>query len=117
LAHELGHQNFGDLVTMNWWRQIWLNEGFATYVANLAVADIKPEFRSREDTIGQLQGSMIADVQENSHPLQNNVPLNAVDSHVGGITYDKGASINRMTEKFLTEETFQKGLRYYLKDM
>lgn len=95
----------------------WLNEGFATYVANLGVDAVRPEFRARESTIGQLQNSMVADAQPNSHPLQNNVHPTAPDAHVGAITYDKGASINRMTEKFLTEVTFQKGLQYYLQDM
>jgi aminopeptidase N len=91
--------------------------GFASYVEKLAVSAIKPESRSREEAIDQLQHSITADVANNSHPLQNDFPPYAEVGHVGGITYDKGASINRMTEKFLTEETFQKGLRYYLKDM
>jgi aminopeptidase N len=94
-----------------------LNEGFATYVANLGVDAVAPEFQAREDTIGQLQGSMTTDASEGSHPLQNNVTDANPDGHNGGITYDKGASVNRMTEKFLTEQTFQKGLRYYLQDM
>jgi len=102
---------------MNWWRQIWLNEGFATYVANLGVNAVAPEFEPLDDRIGQLQGSMVADASPDSQPLQNNVPDDNPDSHNGAITYDKGASINRMTEKFLTEQTFQKGLRLYLQDM
>lgn len=83
----------------------------------MGVAEVAPEFRAREETIGQLQNSMVADVGSNSHPLQNNVPANNPDSHNGAITYDKGGSVNRMTEKFLTEETYRKGLRYYLQDM
>jgi aminopeptidase N len=60
---------------------------------------------------------MIADVGSNSHPLQNLVDPTEPDAHNGAITYDKGSAVNRMTERFLTEPTYQKGLQYYLQDM
>src|SRR5689334_15161282 len=96
-----------------------LNEGFATYVSYLGVDGILPEFRQREWMLNHaFQYSMTVDVSANSHPIINDaLTPEEVDRFFTGITYEKGGSINRMTESFLTESTYQKGLRLYLKNM
>jgi aminopeptidase N len=80
---------------------------------------ITPEYFASEDILNDaFQYSMPIDVSTNTHPLQNDaLTPYEIDSYFSGITYEKGGSINRMMEGFLTKATFQKGLRYYLKDM
>ncbi|OXA58220.1 Aminopeptidase N [Folsomia candida] len=119
VSHELAHQNFGNLVTCKWWNELWLNEGFATYISYLGVDGVRPEFRHREWILNDaFQYSMRVDVSARSHPIVNDaVTPDEVDSYFTGITYEKGGSVNRMTEKFLSEATYKKGLQYYLHNM
>lgn len=93
-----------------------MNEGFATYVSFLGVDAVRPEFRHREFILNDaFQYSMKVDVSARSHPIVNDaVTPDQVDSYFTGITYEKGASVNRMTENFLTEPTYRRGLQYYL---
>lgn len=119
VSHELAHQNFGNLVTCKWWDELWLNEGFATYVSYLGVDAVRPEYRHKEWIINDaIQYSMRVDVSARSHPIVNDaVTPDEVDSYFTGITYEKGGSVNRMTEKFLSEPTYRKGLQYYLRNL
>lgn len=116
VAHELAHQWFGNLVTMDWWSGLWLNEGFATYVSYVAVDHLFPEWDIwTEFVVDDCQAGLELDGMRSSHPIE--VPVKNPDE-IGqifdSISYSKGASVIRMLVKFLGEATFLKGLRAYL---
>lgn len=118
MSHEVAHQNFGNLVTCKWWSDIWLNEGFATYVSYLGIDAVAPEFRHGEWQINDaMQPALAYDSGPNTHPLQNDAKTpEEIDRYFSSITYDKGSSINRMIEGFLTPTTFHNALINYLAD-
>lgn len=117
VAHELAHQWFGNLVTMDWWNELWLNEGFATYVGWLAVDHIYPEWQVFSRFITEsLQGALQLDSLRQSHPIE--VPVKSaldIDQIFDHISYLKGASTIRMLSNQLGTETFLKGVSNYLK--
>jgi len=118
VSHELAHQWFGNLVTPSWWTDLWLNEGFASYVEYLGVDKVEPSWRMMEQFItGDLQRVMTTDALETSHPVSVVVghpdEINEIFDH---ISYQKGASIIRMMSHFLSTETLQNGLANYLND-
>ncbi|XP_071539736.1 aminopeptidase N-like isoform X8 [Panulirus ornatus] len=119
VAHELAHQWFGNLVTPKWWTDIWLNEGFATYVGTLGVNHIGPTWQSMEQFVsGDLQDVLALDCLQSSHPIS--VPVghpDEINQIFDSISYSKGASIIRMMSNFLTEATFRKGLTNYLSNL
>jgi len=116
VAHELAHQWFGNLVTMEWWTDLWLNEGFATWCADLAVDTLFPDWQTWVQFVGgTLSGALRLDALRSSHPIE--VQVNAaqeVNEIFDHISYFKGASVIRMLANFLTVETFRKGLVAYL---
>jgi len=117
LSHELAHQWFGNLVTMKWWSDIWLNEGFATYFAALGVNQVFPSYLAKETmTYNSVQYAMQADVLETTRPLsapvENTGPQ--MDAMFDTLTYYKGASILRMFDAALKYGTFRRGLVKYL---
>lgn len=116
IAHELAHQWFGNLVTMKWWTDLWLNEGFATYMAALAVHHVHPEWNTLDDNaINTLMRVFSFDSLQSSHPVS--VPIGhprEIDQIFDTISYQKGSSIIRMMGLFLGEETLRKGVRNYL---
>ncbi|XP_068247585.1 aminopeptidase N-like [Palaemon carinicauda] len=118
LAHEIAHQWFGNLVTPHWWTDLWLNEGFASYMENVALACIKPEWNvETEQVLKDLHEVMRLDSQLNSHPVS--VPVyhpDEISKIFDRISYEKGSSIIRMMKHFLTEETFKKGIFSFLSD-
>jgi len=116
VSHELAHQWFGNLVTPSWWTDLWLNEGFASYVEYLGVEAIQPELKLLEQfVISDLQNVMGIDALETSHPINQPVSHpSEIQELFDRISYAKGASIIRMMDKFLTTETFRKGLSNYL---
>ncbi|KAK9460627.1 peptidase family M1-domain-containing protein [Lipomyces oligophaga] len=117
VAHELAHQWFGNLVTMEWWSELWLNEGFATWVGWLAMDHLYPDW----DVFGvfvseSLQGALGLDSLRQSHPIE--VPVKSaldIDQIFDAISYLKGASSIRMISSHLGVETFLKGVSSYLK--
>jgi puromycin-sensitive aminopeptidase len=115
--HELAHQWFGNLVTMEWWTDLWLNEGFASYVGPKAVDAQFPEWDTWTQFVsGETLGSMHSDSLKNSHPIE--IPVknpHEIREIFDSITYGKGSSVNRMLEFYLGEEVFRRGLRAYLK--
>ena len=117
VGHELAHQWFGNLVTMEWWSDLWLNEGFATWVGWLAADHLFPEWDIwTEFILDDCQAGLSLDGLRSSHPIE--VPVknpSEITQIFDSISYSKGASIIRMLVKFLGEETFQKGMRSYLK--
>ncbi|KAF2365595.1 Peptidase M1 membrane alanine aminopeptidase N-terminal [Trinorchestia longiramus] len=116
VAHELAHQWFGDLVTMEWWNNIWLNEGFATYVEYLGTDSYEPDWQYLDMIVPyDVQYSFIIDSLESSHPINVDVETPAeIEQLFDGISYSKGGSIIRMMNYFLTEPTFRAGLTNYL---
>ena len=115
-AHELAHQWFGDLVTLAWWDDTWLNEAFATWTSAKILAEWKPEWRSRLGDLNGKFGAMEADslvaARKIRQPIETKDDIaNAFD----GITYQKGASVIRMFESWVGEKKFQAGVTAYLK--
>jgi puromycin-sensitive aminopeptidase len=117
ICHELTHQWFGNLITMRWWTDLWLNEGFATWMAYLAMDHLFPEWEVWTDFItdGQ-QYALKLDALANTHAIE--VPINHPDeirTIFDAISYEKGASCIHMLAAFLGEVPFRDGLRHYLK--
>jgi len=117
VSHEFAHQWFGDLVTMKWWDDLWLNESFATFVGYKILAKIYPDWNLWEDFLREeTLGSMAKDSLLGSHPVR--VPVNNPDEIAeifDEISYGKGASILRMIEEYLGERSFREGVYRYLK--
>jgi puromycin-sensitive aminopeptidase len=116
IAHELAHQWFGNLVTMEWWKELWLNEGFATFVGTQAIAHFYPEWQVWTQFLTDyVARALSVDSLRNSHPIEVNVEkARSITEIFDAISYCKGASVIRMIENFLGEEAFRKGLNIYL---
>lgn len=117
VSHELAHQWFGNLVTMKWWNDLWLNESFATFMATKFVDKFYPEWKLwdqfLEDTMNT---AMSLDALHSSHPID--VKVNSpseIREIFDAISYDKGGCVLKMLESFVTEKNFRAGLRVYLK--
>jgi len=116
VSHEIAHQWFGNLVTMKWWDDIWLNEGFATWMANKPIATWKPEWRVELDDVDDTQGALGIDALRSTRPIRMKVETPAQINEVfDGIAYDKTAAVLRMIEAYVGPEAFQKGVASYLK--
>ena len=109
-------QHAGNLVTPTWWTDLWLNEGFASYVEYLGVEAVQPQLKLLEQFVmSDLQRVFGLDALTTSHPIS--IPVkhpDEISEIFDAISYAKGASIIRMMNKFLTEETFRAGLTNYL---
>ncbi|XP_019622707.1 PREDICTED: endoplasmic reticulum aminopeptidase 1-like [Branchiostoma belcheri] len=118
IAHEFAHQWFGNLVTMKWWNDLWLNEGFASFVEFIGADKVSPEWKMLDQfVVSDLQTALSADSLSNSHPISVTVHRpEEVEEIFDSISYDKGASILRMLESFLGRETFLQGLTSYLRE-
>ncbi|XP_060779905.1 alanyl (membrane) aminopeptidase-like b isoform X2 [Neoarius graeffei] len=119
VAHELAHQWFGNLVTMNWWNNLWLSEGFATYLSYLGVDDIEPTWNMRDMfVLKETQPVMVLDSLNASHPLVLKESEIETTSEIFGlfdtITYSKGAAVLRMLQSYMVEKNFFTGLGSYL---
>jgi tricorn protease interacting factor F2/3 len=117
IAHEIAHQWFGNLVTMKWWNDLWLNESFATFMATKAVDKIYPEWDYWDQfLISEMTGGLSLDSLKSSHPIDVNVKSPAeVRQIFDEISYNKGGSVLLMLENFIGQENFRKGLYNYLK--
>ncbi len=114
-AHELAHQWFGDLVTMMYWDDIWLNEGFANWMESKVTTFIDPTYRDDESTLDTRNAALDADALV--HARQIRQPIETPDDILNvfdRITYDKGASVLAMFEGYLGPPVFQQGVRSYL---
>jgi cytosol alanyl aminopeptidase len=114
-AHEIAHQWFGDLVTVPWWDDIWLNEAFATWAQGKATAALKPEYLgdlSRlEGTLGAMSSDSLLSARKIRQPINEQGDIeNAFD----GITYQKGAAVLRMFEEWIGEDVYRDAMRDYL---
>ncbi|XP_071824973.1 aminopeptidase N-like isoform X3 [Apostichopus japonicus] len=116
VSHELAHQWFGNLVTPEWWDDLWLNEGFASFVEYLGVDFTEPTWKMMEQFLAEdLHRVFALDALGSSHPVR--VPVNSpaeISEIFDTISYAKGASILRMLNNILSEETFRRGLNRYL---
>ncbi|XP_063900761.1 puromycin-sensitive aminopeptidase-like [Zophobas morio] len=117
VAHELAHQWFGNLVTMAWWNDLWLNEGFATWVGNLAVDFLYKEWDAWPQFVQEYTSSALQlDSLRSSHPIEVEVRRSSeVNEIFDAISYCKGASVIRMLAAHLGMDVFREGLRGYLK--
>ncbi|XP_066290306.1 aminopeptidase N-like [Branchiostoma lanceolatum] len=116
IAHELAHMWFGNLVTMEWWDGTWLNEGFASYIQYKGLDFAEPQMNVMEHfAYDRSQSVMVDDSLTSSNPVYRPVTTaDDVTQIFGSIIYSKGASILRMLENFIGEETFKKALKNYL---
>ncbi|KAL1923887.1 uncharacterized protein VTP21DRAFT_6922 [Calcarisporiella thermophila] len=116
VAHELAHQWTGNLVTMDWWNDLWLNEGFATWIAALAVDTLFPEWNHWTYFVAdEVESGLILDALRSSHPIEANVRAAADAVQIfDDISYSKGSSVIRMADSYLTQEVFLKGVSAYL---
>jgi aminopeptidase N len=125
IAHEMAHQWFGDLVTMAWWDNLWLNEGFASWLGSKCTAHFNPLWEvwlrrqfprdpSRRAGIAK-EVAMEGDARSTTHPIQQPVATEAeANSAFDDITYKKGQSFLRMLESFVGEDVFRNGIRRYI---
>ena len=116
MAHELAHQWFGNLVTMKWWNDLWLNESAATFISYKAVDKLFPEWNYMNDfIIMEMRNAFVTDSLINTHPIEVKIEnAKAIDQIFDEISYGKGASILRMVDAYIGEENFRKGLTSYL---
>src|SRR3954449_86688 len=115
LAHEMAHQWFGDLVTMQWWDDIWLNEGFATWMANKPLAAAHADWNVDVDEAEENRTALTLDSLNTTRPIHNDVTTPAqIDEAFDAIAYQKGAAVLRMLESYVGAETFKKGINAYL---
>jgi puromycin-sensitive aminopeptidase len=116
ITHELAHQWFGNLVTMVWWDDLWLNEAFATWMAYKIVDQWRPEWRIWMDFETGKGGALLLDALRSAHPIRADVH-NAEEAgeSFDAITYEKGGAVLRMIEGFLGEERFREGIRLYMR--
>ena len=116
VAHEMAHMWFGDLVTMAWWNDLWLNESFASWVGDKSVDNLFPEWEMWTKFVtADTNRALSLDGLRNSHPIEQQVNNPAeIGQLFDAISYSKGASILRMLEHFLGEEPFRQGLNLYL---
>jgi aminopeptidase N len=115
VAHEMAHQWFGDMVTMEWWNNIWLNEGFATWMSNKPLAAWKPEWKIPQDQAAQLNATLDLDGGRVTRAIRARAETpSEINEMFDGITYGKAAAVLLMTEHYLGEETFRAGVHRYL---
>jgi aminopeptidase N len=115
LAHEMAHQWFGDLVTMAWWDNLWLNEGFASWMQAKAADHFNADWQVWLNSSDAKQSAMRADAKRTTHPIQQPIADETEAMAVfDGITYTKGQAFIRMLENYLGEETFRDGIRRYM---
>ncbi|HEX7481500.1 MAG TPA: M1 family aminopeptidase [Polyangiales bacterium] len=116
ICHELAHMWYGNLVTMRWWDDLWLNEAFATWMAFDVVAKWRPEWKMWNDFGHARNSALHLDALDNTHPIYTAVhtPADATENF-DLITYEKGAAVVRMLERYLGPAVFQRGVRAYIK--
>jgi aminopeptidase N len=115
VAHEMAHQWFGDLVTMKWWDDIWLNEGFATWMESKPIKAWRPEWNVNLDEVSGTGSTLNTDSLANTRPIHQAAETPAqIQELFDGIAYGKAGSVLRMLESYLGEEAFRAGVNAYL---
>src|SRR5271165_5810064 len=117
IAHEVAHQWFGDLVTMKWWDDIWLNEGFATWMTPHPVARWEPDWLENQDVVDNTMHSLSGDSVMNTRPIHQAAETRGeIENLFDGIAYGKTAAVLHMLEAYLGHDAFQSGVSLYLKE-
>ncbi|NXA31968.1 ERAP1 aminopeptidase, partial [Eudromia elegans] len=115
IAHELAHQWFGNLVTMEWWNDLWLNEGFAKFMEFVSVSVTHPELRVEDYFLGKCFDAMEVDALNSSHPMSTPVedPTEILEMF-DNVSYEKGSCVLNMLRDYMTADVFKAGLKQYL---
>jgi aminopeptidase N len=117
IAHEVAHQWFGDLVTAAWWDDIWLNEGFASWMTPHPMEAWKPDWMMGQNVVDEMFWALNRDAVQNTRPIHQNVETRGeIDSVFDGIAYGKTSAVLHMLESYLGPETFRAGVNLYLKE-
>jgi aminopeptidase N len=115
-AHEMAHQWFGDLVTMAWWDDLWLNEGFASWMATKTVQHFHPDWGPEIDRVGARESAMALDSLSSTHPVVQEVrTVEQANQAFDAIAYSKGESVISMFEDFAGPNVWQAGIQNYVK--
>ena len=115
IAHEIAHQWFGDLVTMKWWDDVWLNEGFATWMSFKPMEAWKPEWNLETDAVRSSTNAMGTDSLSSTRAIEAHAETPAeIQELFDDIAYNKAAAVLRMVEGYVGQETFRKGVNAYL---
>lgn len=116
LAHEMAHQWFGDLVTMKWWDNIWLNEGFANWMEKKPMQDLHPEWNALLEAVKDTNSALFTDELRSTHPIRARAETpDEINELFDSISYDKGAAVLRMIESYVSPEVFRRGVNSYLR--
>jgi aminopeptidase N len=116
MAHEIAHMWFGDIVTMKWWDDIWLNEGFATWITSKPIAEWRPDWRMDIHNAQSTSSSLGVDSLATTRPIRSKAATSAqINELFDGIAYGKTAAVLRMLESYTGEEAFRDGIRAYIK--
>ncbi|HEU4851252.1 MAG TPA: M1 family metallopeptidase [Telluria sp.] len=115
-AHEMAHQWFGDLVTMRWWDDLWLNEGFASWMESRMTEKLHPEWNSTLGAVKVREDAMQRDSIASTHPVVQHVEtVEQASQAFDSITYQKGEAVIRMLENYVGETAWRDGVRAYIK--
>jgi aminopeptidase N/puromycin-sensitive aminopeptidase len=115
VAHEMAHQWFGDMVTMQWWDNIWLNEGFATWMSNKPLEAWHPEWNVPQDVASDLNNTLNLDAARTTRTIRAKAETpEEINAMFDGITYGKAGAVLNMVENYLGKETFRQGVHNYL---
>ena len=117
IAHEFAHMWFGDLVTMKWWDDLWLNEAFASWMAFHAVDTLSPQYHVWDEVQLRFDRALDTDALAGTHPIYNVVETpRSILENFDEITYEKGGAVLRMVHDFLGDDAFRAGLRTYMRE-
>jgi len=114
-CHELSHQWFGDLVTMCWWDDLWLNESFANWMAAKITDEVYPEFKDGLSNLERIERVKSGDMRPSTHAIRDSATSASAGLVNVGLVYSKGNAVLSMFESYLGPETFRKGVQAYLK--
>jgi len=115
MSHELSHQWFGDLVTMAWWDDLWLNEAFATWMGQRTVGKLHPGWETELETLAGMHGAMDSDSLSSARAIRQPIKSeDDIENAFDDLTYEKGGGLIGMFERYVGEDRFQAGVRRYL---